>query len=171
MDFSFRKVDFKAALEIVSWKYPAPYELYNLNGSALALVKLMDGNYFSAFAHQKLIGFFCYGSAAQLMGKKDHPLYDGQSHLDIGLGLHPGWCNRGLGLDFVRSGLRFARAQNWLGDFRLTVAANNPRALKIYLRLGFQEVGRIAWDENVTFDFLVMTLDNFEPVCEGRWGN
>ena len=164
MNFVFKEVDFKAALEIASWKYPPPYELYNLNGSALALAKLMDGNYYSIFNQDQLIGFFCYGSAAQLMGKKDHALYQAESYLDVGLGLHPEWCDRGHGFQFVMAGLTFARSQNWLGGFRLTVASNNPRAIKVYSRVGFREVGRIIWDQNSKVDFLVMTLDSFEPV-------
>ena len=167
MELSFEKVGLKEAQNIVSWKYAAPYELYNMNDSTLALAKLLGGNYFSVLAKDELIGFFCYGSAAQLMGRKDHVLYQGQTHLDVGLGMHPAWCGRGFGLDFVRAGLSFAREQNWSGGFRLTVASNNGRALKIYLRLGFQTVGRIVWDEKISFEFLVMILDDFEPVRKG----
>lgn len=161
MHFSFEKVDFKAAFQIVSWEYPPPYGLYNLNGSALAIVKFIDGNYFAAYLDDQLMGFFCYGSAAQLIGKKDHPLYQDKSYLDVGLGMHPDWCDRGLGISFVRAGLNFARERNWQDGFRLTVASNNPRAQKVYSRLGFQEIGQISWDDKLTQYFLVMTLDNF----------
>lgn len=161
MKLAFQEMDLRSALQIVDWEYPAPYEVYNLHGSPLALAKFLEGSYFSVRLQDELVGFFCYGRSAQLLGKRDNPLYQSR-HLDIGLGLHPSWCGRGLGVTFVRSGLVFARSF-WSGGFRLTVASNNPRAMKVYSRLGFQEAGRIAWSADASVDFLVMILDNFEP--------
>lgn len=163
MDFVFQKVDLGVALKIVAWDYPAPYHVYNVHGSPLALARFIDGPYFAALWGEELIGFFCYGVAAQLNGKKDNELYREREYLDVGLGMHPAWCGSGQGLRFVRSGLQFAKHQGWLKGFRLTVASNNTRALKVYSRLGFQEMGRIAWHSRVMCDFVVMTLDNFGP--------
>lgn len=162
MDFVFEKMDLLAALQVVSWEYPAPYEVYNLHGSALALARLVDGAYFSVFSQEQLVGFFCFGSAAQLAGKRDHRLYQDKAYLDVGLGMHPHRCDRGLGSSFVRAGLVYARKQDWRGGFRLTVASNNLRAYKVYSRLGFQEEGRIVWNPKLRSDFVVMTLDTFE---------
>lgn len=163
MDLVFRKVDLLTALEIVSWEYPPPYEIYTLHNSPLALVKLVDGRYYGAFAQDELIGFFCFGSSAQLTTKRDHQLYQDKNYLDVGLGLHPGYCGRGLGMSFVRAGLQYAQEQSWTGGFRLTVASNNLRALAVYTRVGFQEVGQIVWDQTFTACFLVLTLDSLEP--------
>lgn len=163
MEFSLHKADFLEAVQIVSWEYPAPYEVYSLHGSPLAIAKLVDGQYFGVYNHNQLVGFFCYGEAAQLAGYDRHLLYQDKQFLDVGLGMHPDYCGRGLGASFVRAGLVYAREQSWLGAFRLTVASNNPRAITVYSRLGFQEVGRIVWDASLDVDFLVMTLDSFEP--------
>lgn len=163
MEFAFQKVDLGMALKIAAWDYPAPYHVYNVHGSPLALAKFVDGPYFAAFCDEELMGFFCYGGAAQLVGKKDNLLYQSKEYLDVGLGMHPAWCGNGYGLSFVSSGLHFAKHHGWLQGFRLTVASNNTRASKVYSRLGFQETGRIAWHSTVICDFVVMTLDSFEP--------
>lgn len=166
-DFAFRKVDLAVALEIVRWDYPAPYHVYNLHGSSLAMARLVDGPYLAVYSGEELMGFFCYGPAAQLSVKKEHGLYLPRQYLDVGLGMHPAWCGRGYGLVFVRSGLLFARQQDWQGGFRLTVASNNARAHAVYSKLGFAEVGRISWDARFSSDFVVMTLDKFGPTPVG----
>lgn len=158
MDFVLRKVELKEALEIVAWEYPAPYTVFNLRGSILAAANLADREYYGVFLQDELVGFFCYGSSAQLTGKKEHELYQDKGYLDIGLGMHPAWCDGGLGVSFVRAGILYARQQGWTGDFRLTVASNNPRAFTVYKRLGFQEVGKIIWHPAFQTSFLVMTL-------------
>lgn len=171
MTYEFRKMELKAALQIIGWNYAPPYHVYNLNGSALALARLVDGSYFSVIFEQKLIGFFCYGEAAQLNSKKDNVIYHQEGYLDIGLGMNPTWCNRGKGVEFVGAGMRYARDLGWHAGFRLTVASNNLRAHKVYTRLGFQEIGRIAWNSSLSSDFIIMTLDNLEPISLVSWAD
>lgn len=162
MEFSFKKVDLFMALEIISWEYPSPYEVYSLHNSPFALVRLVEGNYHGAFLQQTLVGFFCFGSAAQLVSKTDHPLYREEDYLDVGLGLQPAYCDQGLGSSFVRAGLTYARQQlGWKQGFRLTVASNNLRALKVYQRLGFKEQGKILWQPELAAHFIVLTLGDF----------
>ncbi len=162
-EFVFQKMDLGAALAVVQWEYPTPHHVYNLHGSILAITRLVDGPYFSVYFGEELMGFFCYGAAAQLKVGKGHVLYVSREYLDIGLGMHPAWCGRGLGVEFVRSGLVFAKDQDWRGGFRLTVAANNARAYAVYSRLGFKAIGSISWDDRFSSDFVVMTLDEFGP--------
>jgi len=57
--------------------------------------------------------------------------------LDYGLGLRPDLVGRGLGLDFFRAGLEFARERYRPRLIRLHVAAFNERAIKVYERAGF----------------------------------
>ena len=163
MDVVWQKVDHFAALQIVAWDYPAPYDVYSLNHSKVALERLVQGPYFAAYMGYELIGFFCFGSAAQLNGKKDNDLYAPRHFLDIGLGMHPAWCGQGYGTAFIRKGLDFARERGWSKGFRLTVASNNIRAHKVYTRLGFTEIGQIPWNSGSSSFFLVMTLDSSEP--------
>jgi ribosomal-protein-alanine N-acetyltransferase len=152
VNFDFQPMDLRSALSIVEWEYPPPYEEYNLYGSPLALLRMLEGEYFAAFAGEVLMGFICFGRAAQLVEERDHDLYQ-EPYLDLGLGMHPQWCSKGLGTAFVGRALEFA-GQFWPGGFRLTVASKNLRAMKVYSRLGFREVGRI------NAGFLVMIRDN-----------
>lgn len=160
MIFSFEKMRLTHALDIVSWEYPPPYDVYNLQNSALALAKLTGGSYFSVFWEEKLIGFICYGSAARLKTTLNHKLYDDQNYLDIGLGLHPRYCGRGWGARFVTAGLKHALSHAWHGGFRLTVAGNNLRALKVYKQIGFRKTGQFFWDSRLAPNFIVLIREN-----------
>jgi ribosomal-protein-alanine N-acetyltransferase len=62
--------------------------------------------------------------------------------LEIGLGLRPDLVGRGLGLDFVRAGVEFGRERFRPARVILNVATFNERAIKVYERAGFREVGR-----------------------------
>lgn len=166
MVFRFEKTSVLQALEIASWEYPPPYHVYNLGGSPLALAKLMDDSYFTVFRRDDLVGFFCYGPCAQLRSELKHTLYQKENYLDVGLGLHPHFCDRGLGTSFVRAGLEYALQNFWRGGFRLTVASNNLRAWKVYRRVGFHEVGRLPAKSRLAPEFIVLTLNNFAPSSE-----
>jgi ribosomal-protein-alanine N-acetyltransferase len=75
------------------------------------------------------------------------------------LGIKPNLCGRGSGLDFLNHGLGFARNELSAKGVRLTVAAFNERAIKVYKNAGFQKVNsfeRISGNEKI--EFWVMTL-------------
>jgi ribosomal-protein-alanine N-acetyltransferase len=54
--------------------------------------------------------------------------------------MRPDLTGRGLGEDFVRAGLRFARETYSPPAFRLTVASFNRRAIRVYQSAGFEAV-------------------------------
>ena len=62
--------------------------------------------------------------------------------VDVGIGLRPELTGRGLGESFLRAQLDYATSQWAPATFRLFVAAWNERAIRLYERLGFSEVGR-----------------------------
>lgn len=61
--------------------------------------------------------------------------------VEIGIGLRPDLCGHGLGERYLRAELDYAREQWGPHTFRLYVASWNARAIKLYRRLGFREVG------------------------------
>jgi ribosomal-protein-alanine N-acetyltransferase len=61
---------------------------------------------------------------------------------EIGLGLRPDLTGFGLGGSFVDACLHFAAAALGAESFTLAVAAFNRRAITVYERAGFREVGR-----------------------------
>ncbi len=59
-----------------------------------------------------------------------------------GFGLRPDLTGRGLGEQFVRTGLEFARTRYASRRIVLDVAAFNKRAIRVHRRVGFAETGR-----------------------------
>jgi RimJ/RimL family protein N-acetyltransferase len=84
-----------------------------------------------------LVGYFCFGVDATVPAGRRLNLY-AEDALDVGLGMRPDLTGRGLGLDFVRAGLDFARKVYAPAAFRLTVATFNQRAISVYERAGFK---------------------------------
>jgi [ribosomal protein S18]-alanine N-acetyltransferase len=120
------------AAEIATWRYPEPYSFYDADADPDDLILLLDadtrrGRYFAAF-----------GEAATLIG-----FFEFKTHGDevvVGLGLRPDLTGRGLGLAFLEQGLAFARERFEPTGFRLSVAAFNERAIRVYERAGFERV-------------------------------
>jgi [ribosomal protein S18]-alanine N-acetyltransferase len=120
------------AEEIATWRYPEPYSFYDADADAGDLALLLDpearrGRYFAAFGDTAaLVGFFEFKPEGD--------------ELEIGLGLRPDLTGRGLGLSFLEQGLAFARDRFEPVRFRLSVAAFNERAIRVYERAGFDRV-------------------------------
>lgn len=139
--YQIRLMDEPAAREIVDWRYEPPYTLYNMLDAADAaedIEELLDGSYFSvAAAEGALIGFFCYGQNAQVGEGIESGLYLDGTALDIGLGLRPDLTGQGHGLAFLLVGMKFAQQTYDAKRFRLSVAAFNLRAVRLYKKAGF----------------------------------
>ncbi len=104
-----------------------------------------------------LIGFFVYGSSAQVWYSDEPYLYSENNTITVGLGLRPDLTGKGLGLAFVQSGLDFARERFMPDHFRLFVLTFNERAIRVYERAGFQSVGiHIQDSDNGKREFLEM---------------
>jgi len=88
----------------------------------------------------ELAGYFCFGEDARVQAGRRLGLYEREPALDVGLGMRPDLTGRGFGAEFVRAGLRFARENLSPTAFRLTVAASNQRAVRVYERVGFETV-------------------------------
>ena len=127
--FLFRPMSQADANAIAAWRYPDEYAFYDLTSDPEDLAELLDpqtraGEYVAVDADGALIGFFQFK-------RIDH------TSLDIGLGLHPAWTGRGLGRRFLEAGLGYARRRFEPGQFTLSVASFNRRAITVYERAGF----------------------------------
>jgi ribosomal-protein-alanine N-acetyltransferase len=115
----------EAIAEIAGWRYGPPFELYDGDGvpprnpERYVEVRGDDG---------ALVGFYY--------------LEERGDAVFLGLGLRPDLTGRGLGLEFVRSGIDLARTRFASRRIILDVAAFNERAIKVYERAGFRETGR-----------------------------
>jgi RimJ/RimL family protein N-acetyltransferase len=110
--------------ETARWRYPPPYDFYDGDQEP---VKNPE-RYFAVRRAGALIGFYYFE-------RKGYAL-------EYGLGLRPELTGGGFGEEFSRAGLEFGRAHFRPKKIILNVAAFNERAIKVYERLGFREVGR-----------------------------
>lgn len=110
--------------ETACWRYPPPYDFYDGDQEPVTNPE----RYFAVRHAGALIGFYYFERKGDT--------------LEYGLGLRPELTGRGFGEEFSRAGLEFGRARFRPKKIILNVAAFNERAIKVYERLGFYEVGR-----------------------------
>lgn len=147
------------AAMIVNWKYPPPYELYSFSHSEDDLQELLNGEYYAVLRdhtnasiavdshdHIDIAGYFCLGESARVPGGYRAGIYTSTSHSkgkmikDIGLGLHPALTGKGLGEAFLQYIFQHINKHYGQIALRLVVLKFNQRAIKVYKRIGFQEV-------------------------------
>jgi ribosomal-protein-alanine N-acetyltransferase len=142
MPLGFHPMDEAAARAIVTWRYEAPYDVYNLGlGDAAQVVSCFVDpvNAYHAIVDEegRLVAYCCFGPDAQVPGGD----YDNPA-LDIGLGVHPDLTGQGLGGAFVDAVLCFARQELAPSEFRVTVAEFNERAQRVWKKAHFRPVQR-----------------------------
>jgi RimJ/RimL family protein N-acetyltransferase len=151
----------EAARVVLAWRYEGLYAFYNTDPQDLhdGLQEMLDGSYYAATDEPgTLVGYFCFGAPAQVPGGHSCGLYADDA-LDIGLGLRPDVTGRGLGRAFLSAGLDFARRRFAPATLRLSVAAFNQRAIRLYETVGFQAVATfVSPTRNGDASFLLMTL-------------
>jgi RimJ/RimL family protein N-acetyltransferase len=106
--------------EFDAYTYEPPYDFYNGQDDPIQNPE----RYFAARDEGgALLGFFYYDTRG--------------TTVEIGLGLRPDLTGRGLGGDFLPSGIEFARSHFGAERIVLNVAAFNRRAITVYERAGF----------------------------------
>jgi [ribosomal protein S18]-alanine N-acetyltransferase len=110
--------------ERAAWRYPPPYDFYDDDG-----VPPKNPEWFYGVHDEdgELVGFYVFAARGEAVF--------------YGLGLRPDLTGRGLGQEFVDTGIAFARSTLCAGRIVLDVAAFNERALKVYERAGFRRTG------------------------------
>ena len=131
------------AAEIVSWRYAAPYDCYNMTDSDSAFVSDAANGFFALIDESGLIGFRSFGADGQVPGG----IYD-DSALDTGGGLRPDLTGRGLGREAIRTGLDFGRKTFHPPAFRVTIATFNVRAQRVVTALGFRQTANFSASKN-----------------------
>src|SRR5215470_17955974 len=121
--------------DVVTWRYPAPYDYYDMTGANPAFIASPASGFFALVGRGELIGFRSFGVDGQVPGGD----YD-DSALDTGGGLRPDLTGRGLGRQAIATGLEFGRLEFAPPAFRVTVASFNQRALRVIRSLGFRDV-------------------------------
>ena len=158
MPFAFRPLDEESARTILHWKYEAPYEIYNLASPEPeeTLRYLLDPQnaFYGMVGHQGDLEAFCsFGPDGQVAGGE----YSTPA-LDIGLGLRPDLTGQSHGSSYVNAAIEFARSTFKPDRLRVTIAAFNQRALRVWEKAGFRVVQKFkgGWENT---DFVVLTKD------------
>src|SRR5690606_23958793 len=125
-EYAFTPMTEAFAREIVAWRYPGQYDIYNTDDADVEadVQVLLDPRYaYYAVTDSAgfLVGFCCYGIDAQVPGGD----YQDTGALDIGLGLRPDLAGQGRGLNFLEAILDFARRRYGATRFRATIAVFN----------------------------------------------
>jgi RimJ/RimL family protein N-acetyltransferase len=139
----FRQMTEKNARAIIAWRYEAPYDVYNIAAPGADVIQeylLPENAYYSIHdTGDNLVGYCCFGQDARVPGG----VYQDNA-LDVGLGLRPDLTGNSNGSEFVRAILDFGLKQYAPQAFRLTVAAFNERAIRVYQKLGFTPVAEFT---------------------------
>ena len=161
MIYSFRAMTPDWAQAISLWSYPPPYDIYDARGTQEAIEEYLGGSYYAALdGAEELSGFSCFGTSAQVPAEHDCGAYDRPGLLDLGLGLRPDLCGRGLGLAFLHSAMAFGKDRFGPEGYRLTVAAFNARAMRVYRRAGFVSIARfVRRSGEADREFVVMSRE------------
>lgn len=142
MHYSIERITQPDARIIVTWRYPEPYAIYDMApGDEVVLLDPAFRYHAARDASGALVGYYCFGADAQVPAGRIAGPYDADA-LDVGLGMRPDLTGKGLGRDFLEAGLAYARRAYKPAALRLTVAAFNERARRLYEGAGFREIGR-----------------------------
>ena len=158
MPLAFRPLDEESARMILQWKYEAPYDIYNLASPEPkeTLRYLLDPQnaFYGMYEQQSNLAAFCsFGPDGRVAGG-DYSI----PALDIGLGLRPDLTGQGHGSSYVNAVIEFALSTYKPDRLRVTIAAFNHRALRVWEKAGFRVVQKFkgGWE---TMDFVVLTKD------------
>ncbi|HEV2457544.1 MAG TPA: GNAT family N-acetyltransferase [Ktedonobacterales bacterium] len=144
MQFGFSEMSEADARAVAAWRYEGEYAVYNQHpGDGEAIAGVLDRrspHYAARDEHGALVGFFAFGTSAEVedVGVPSH--YGADQTITVGLGLRPDLTGQRLGLNFVNAGLDYARQAFHPRAFRLFVLRFNERAIRVYERAGFQRV-------------------------------
>ena len=122
------------ASEVATWHYEPPYDFYDSASDPQDEAEMRDPAHAAHFravledGGERLDAFWYFDWQGGVV--------------EVGIGLRPELTGRGAGESFLRAQLDYATSQWAPATFRLFVAAWNERAIRLYARLDFSEVGR-----------------------------
>jgi GNAT superfamily N-acetyltransferase len=147
MTIKLRPATDRDVREFVAWRYEPPYDAYNLTmdpaeaveyflGADIHCHTLIDGDV--------VVGYCTFGHDAQVSGGD----YTADA-LDVGLGVKPSRTGSGDGYRYVAAVVDHAVASFEPRLLRVTIAAGNRRALRVWSNAGFTEVSRFPTDREM----------------------
>ncbi|MEG0165146.1 GNAT family N-acetyltransferase [Anaerorhabdus sp.] len=128
--FVFEKLTQRNALIIADeWKYDGDYAFYDISADIEDYNEFINeeqrnkNDMFQVFLEGELVGFFC--------------LMRNDNEIEIGLGLKPSLCGKGLGKVFITEIEAFLMPRYKYDTLVMNVAKFNERAIKSYFSCGY----------------------------------
>ena len=135
-EISFVPTDEPSARKFLTWKYEAPYEIYNYSSENfdddLAYHLDPKNNIYSMYRDDELIGYCSFGRDAQVPGG-DYS----EEALDIGLMIKPELTGQGMGTSFVANIVQYAIEEYNPKKLRVTILESNTRAMRVWQKNNF----------------------------------
>jgi ribosomal-protein-alanine N-acetyltransferase len=139
MDFTIRAFTEADTDEVASWRYPAPYDVYDLTEDPALDSEIRDparwGTTWFA-ADDAETGTFA--GFLELVAAESETAGGTRVEVEVGLGLRPDLTGHGIGASFVHAALAFSRERWQPNTFALDVFPWNERAIRCYERAGFE---------------------------------
>lgn len=130
MTVTFHQITEQEKQLICSWRYPEPYNIYNLPDAESSKTSgtgfynpEKDKNYYTYYKDNTLIGYTSFT-------EKD-------SYVMIGIGLHPDFCGKGYGEHVLNTACKLCENLFPQKSPALQVRSWNIRAIKCYEKAGF----------------------------------
>ncbi|MEN8182815.1 MAG: GNAT family N-acetyltransferase [Myxococcota bacterium] len=144
--------------EFAAWHYDPPYDVYDIDmtpDDAVAYFLEPGINCHSLFDGNTMAGYCTFGHDAQVPGGN----YDTEG-IDIGLGVKPELTGAGKGNRFVEAVVAHALVTFDPAQLRVTIAAGNTRALRVWSDAGFSETSRFATSRDImgSREFAILTF-------------
>ncbi len=140
MTLTFRPMTPADVQTFVAWRYDPPYDVYNIavtdeeyEGLIGFYTHPANHAYAADDEHGALAAFCSFGADGQVPGAD----YSADA-LDIGMGVRPDLTGQGLGPQFSRAVIDFANHTFSPTLLRVTIAAFNLRAQRVWTKLGFE---------------------------------
>ena len=139
MRFTIRAFTEADADAVASWRYSAPYDVYDASHDPSIGEEMRDPSRWGAswFAADdaesgELAGFL------ELVASESETAAGTKVEVEVGLGVRPDLTGRGIGLEFVLAALEFSHERWSPRAFALDVFPWNERAIRCYERAGFE---------------------------------
>lgn len=158
--YLIKKMDSVTAEEILKWNYLKDFEFYNFKYNKENLNKLIKGLYFSVRdKNNDLMGYYYFGEAAKIIQGYKKGAYDDPICTDIGVALNPSYCGKGSGLNFLISGMNFAKNNYYADYLRCTLPLTNKIAINTCKKAGFK-IGKVfdSTIQNKKMEFIILTV-------------
>jgi RimJ/RimL family protein N-acetyltransferase len=160
-DLTVRPVAEADIRDFATWRYEPPLDVYNITQTMDEAVEYFlqpsTGGHVILKAG-KLVAFCTFGADARVPGGD----YSAPG-LDIGMGVKPSLIGGGAGRSYVEAVVGFAHETFDIEPLRVTIAAGNQAALRVWSRAGFVETQRFQAPRKLMGSEVFVILESGSP--------